>query len=98
MKFDSVQRRRVVEGEELSPGDRVWIPDPKTEGTVIKQRESPRSVVIQTSNGQVRGNRWMTRRVLEKTAVSPQNKGYESREPTPTRELSPDVPSAPGAS
>lgn len=65
LKFSYDQRHRVVEGEELSPGDRVWIPDLKAEGTVIKQHESPRSVVIQTSNGQVRRNRRMTRRVLE---------------------------------
>ena len=63
---------RLIEGEELSPGDRVWIPDLKAEGTtttfiytLIKQHKSPRSVVIQTSNGQVIRNRKMTRRVLE---------------------------------
>ena len=33
----------------MSPGDRVWIPDLKAEGTVTKQPESPKSVVIQTS-------------------------------------------------
>ncbi|XP_022795072.1 uncharacterized protein K02A2.6-like [Stylophora pistillata] len=41
-------RHRIVEGEELSLGDRVWIPDMKVEGTVIKPHERPRSVVIQT--------------------------------------------------
>ena len=65
MKFDYDHRHKVVEGKELSPGDRVWIPDLKAEGTVIKQHESPRSVVIQTRNGQVRRNRRMTRRVFE---------------------------------
>ena len=80
---------RVVEGEELSPGDRVWIPDLKAEGTVIKQHESLRSVVIQTSNGQVRRNWRMTWRVLaieRRHPVSPQNEPYESHESTPTRE------------
>ena len=56
LKFNHDQRHRVAEGEELSPGDCVWIPDLKAEGTVIKQHESPRSVVIETSNGQVRRN------------------------------------------
>ena len=51
MKFDYDHRHRVVEGEELSPGDRVWIPDLKVEGMVIKHHESPRSIVIPTSNG-----------------------------------------------
>ena len=83
----------------MSPGDRVWIPEQKTEGTVIKQHESPRSVVIQISNGQVRRNRRMTRRVLKgRPPVSPRNEGYESREVTPTREKNPDTPSAAGAS
>lgn len=99
MKFDYDHRHKVVEGKELSPGDRVWIPDLKAEGTVIKQHESPRSVVIQTRNGQVRRNRQMTRRVFEgNPPVSPQNEGNESREPIPRREMNPDVPSAPGAS
>ena len=99
LTFNYDQRHRVVEGEELSSGDRVWIPDLKAEGTVIKQHESPRSVVIQTSNGQVRRNRGMTRRVLEgRLPVSPQNEGCQSRELTPTRERNQDVPSALGVS
>ena len=60
LKFNYDHRHRVVEGEELSPGDRVWIPDLKAEGTVIKQHKSPRSVVIQNSNGLVRRNWRMT--------------------------------------
>ena len=46
MKFDYDHRHKVVEGKELSPGDRIWIPDLKEEGTVIKPHESPRSVII----------------------------------------------------
>ena len=99
LKFNYDQRHRVVEGAELSPGDRVWIPELKAEGTVIKQHESPRSVVIQTSNGQVGRNRRMTRRVLEgRPPVSPQNEGCESRESTPTSERNRDALSAPGTS
>ena len=91
MKFDYEQRHRVVEGEELSSGDRVWIPDLKAEGTVITQHESLRSVVIQTSNGQVRRNRRMTRRVLDgRPPASPQNEGCESHKAPPTREMSPE--------
>lgn len=87
MKFAYDHRHKVVEGKELSPGDHVWIPDLKAEGTVIKQHKSPRSVVIQT------------RRVFEgNPPVSPQNEGYESRKPIPRREMNPDVPSAPGPS
>ena len=72
LKFNYDQRHRIVEGEELSPGHRVWIPDLKAEGTVIKQHEYPRSVIIKTSNSQVIRNRRMTRRVLEgRPPVSP---------------------------
>ena len=56
-------RHRVVEGDVLSPGDRVWVPDLKTEGTVVKHHDSPRSVVIQTPQSVVRRNRCMTRRL-----------------------------------
>jgi len=35
LKFNYDQRHRVVEGEDLSPGDRVCIPDLRAEGTVI---------------------------------------------------------------
>ena len=85
LKFNYDQRHRVEEGEELSPGDRVWIPDLKANK--------------QTSNGQVRRNRRMTRRVLGgRPPVSPQNEGYESHELTPTRERNPDISLAPGAS
>lgn len=99
MKFDYDHRHKVVEGKELSPGDRIWIPDLKEEGTVIKPHESPRSVIIQTQNGQVRRNRRMTRRVLVGSSpVPPQNEDYENHEPIPTRERNPDVSSAPGAS
>ena len=99
MKFDYDHRHKVVEGKELSPGDRIWIPDLKEEGTVIKPHESPRSVIIQTQNGQVRRNCRMTRRVLVRSSpVPPQNEDYENHEPIPIRERNPDVFSAPGAS
>ena len=99
MKFDYDHRHKVVEGKELSPGDRIWIPDLKEEGTVIKPHESPRSVIIQTQNGQVRRNRRMTRRVLVGSSpVPPQNEDYENHEPIPTRKRNPHVSSAPGAS
>ena len=93
MKFDYDHRHRVVEGKELSPGDRVWIPDLKVDGTVIKQHESPRSIVIQTPNGPVTRNQRMTRRVLEGSPPV-----HENHEPVVTSVMVPDLPSAPGAS
>lgn len=41
-------RHTIVEGEQLSPGERVWIPDLRTEGLVVKNLGNPRSVTIGT--------------------------------------------------
>ena len=60
MKLNYDHRHRVVEGDKLSLGDRVWIPDLKVNGTIVTQHEAPRSVVIQIPNGQVRRNQRMT--------------------------------------
>ena len=99
MKLNYYHRHRVVEGDELSPGDRVWIPDLKVKGTVVRQREPPRSVVIQTPNGQVRRNQRMTRRVLEDSPpVLQQHSCHEAFQPTPTSALVPDLSSASRAS
>lgn len=37
-----------MQEEELSTSDYFGIPDLKAEGTVIKQHQSPRAIVIQT--------------------------------------------------
>ena len=40
MAHDYNHRHRVVDGEQLSPGDRVWIPDLRTEGLVVTTEKS----------------------------------------------------------
>lgn len=50
-------RHKIVEGEQLSPGERVWIPDLRTEGLVVKNLGNPRSVTIGTPKSATRGNR-----------------------------------------
>ena len=86
-------RHRVVEGEELSPGDRVWIPDMKVEGTVIKPHERPRSVVIQTPNGKVRRNRRMTRRApKDRTRPSLSFTSHDNPQPFVRHGLVTDLP------
>ena len=58
------RRHRVVAPESLSTGDHVWIPDMRKEGTVVGRHETPRSIVIETSDGAVlRRNRQMTRKL-----------------------------------
>lgn len=63
---DYNHRHRVVEGNDLSAGDKVWIPDLKTEGRVLGRHESPRSVIIKTDNSSIRRNRRMTRKIDER--------------------------------
>ena len=51
MKENYERRNRVVAPEELSPGDKVWIPDQRKEGKIVQNHEAPRSILIQTSDG-----------------------------------------------
>ena len=99
MKLNYDRRHRVVDGEQLSPGDRVWIPDLKAEGTVMEEHAAPRSVAIQSPNGQVRRNRRMTRRVLGGSLpVVSHSASHEILEPLATRVAMPDITSASRAS
>jgi len=52
--FDS--RHRTRELSPLSPGDRVWITDQQTEGTVV-QSSTPRSYQVETASGTICRNR-----------------------------------------
>ena len=69
MKADYDRRHRIVQPNGPFPGDRVWIPDLKREGMVLRYDESPRSVVIKTSKGNVRRNRCMTRNIPNNPAL-----------------------------
>ena len=65
------RRHRVVEGERLCSGYRVWIPDLRTEGSVVKHHDTPRSVVVQTQRSTVRRNRRMTRKLQNQPDIEP---------------------------
>lgn len=86
MALNYNKKHRVVEGETLSFGDKVWIPDQQTEGTVVKPHESPRSVIINTPKGTIRRNRRMTRKlpaareeVQPNTCVTPRSCDQDTR-------------------
>ena len=64
-------RHRVEEGERLCSGDRVWIPDLRTEGSVVKHHDTPRSVLVQTQRSTVRRNRRMTRKLQNQPDIEP---------------------------
>ena len=52
--FDSRHRAQIL--DTLLPGETVWLPDQRTEGTVVRD-SAPRSYTVQTSKGQYRRNR-----------------------------------------
>ena len=71
MKENYDRRHHVVAPEELSLGDKVWIPDQRKEGKIIQTHEAPRSVLIDISDGGLlRRNRQITRKLYQ-PAVPP---------------------------
>ena len=81
------KRHNVVEAEALTRGDNVWIPDMKTQGTVVDFQD-PRSVIISKSDGSgdLRRNRSHVRR------LDPPSPSAEAPVEIPV--LAPDVPLA----
>ena len=72
-----------VAPEELSPGDKVWIPDQRKKGKIVQNHEAPRSVLIQTSDGGLfRRNRQMARK-LHMPTVPPYTVKDSSASPMP---------------
>jgi hypothetical protein len=70
MKQNYDRRHRVVEPDEISLGDEVFVPDLQRHGTVVEHHAAPRSIVIQTSDGAaVRRNRQMTRKLHRPSAA-----------------------------
>jgi hypothetical protein len=63
MKKTYDRRHRVVQPESIVPGNVVWIPDLQKTGTVVREHDAPRSLIIKTPDGTVRRNRQMTRRL-----------------------------------
>ena len=49
-------RHRAKELPSLEPGDTVWIPDQETSGIIVDET-TPRSHVVETSDGSYRRNR-----------------------------------------
>ena len=41
----------------FNPGERVWLPDRRVEGTVLDKVGTPRSYAVETPNGELRRNR-----------------------------------------
>ena len=85
------RRHRVVEGETIAPGDRVWVPDLKTHGKVVRNLQQPRSVLIETTRSCVRRNRRMIRRLdLPNLCQPTSNRGQDVMTETQLTSLQPD--------
>ena len=85
------RRHRVVEGETIAPGDRVWIPDRKTHGKVVRNLQQPRPVLIETTRSCVRRNRRMLRRLdLPNLCQPTSNKGQDVMTEIQLTSLQPD--------
>ena len=56
-KRDFDRRHSAKTLPELNPGERVWLPDKKVEGTVVDKAGPPRSYTVETPKGQLRRNR-----------------------------------------
>ena len=41
----------------FNPGERVWLPDRRVEGTVLDKVGTPRSYAVETPNGELKRNR-----------------------------------------
>lgn len=57
-KRDFDKRHNARELSVLQKGDNVWITDKREYGRLLDKADTPRSYVIQTSNGQIRRNRF----------------------------------------
>ena len=56
-KRDFDRRHSAKTLPELHPGERVWLPDKKVEGTVVDKADPPRSYTVETPKGRLRRNR-----------------------------------------
>lgn len=53
--FDKRHSAKVL--PHIPPGERVWLPDQKVEGTVVANAGTPRSYTVKTPSGHLRRNR-----------------------------------------
>jgi transposase InsO family protein len=53
MKKTYDRRHRVVQPESIVPGNVVWIPDLEKTGTVVREHEAPRSLIIETGESTI---------------------------------------------
>uniref|UniRef100_A0A669BXN3 Gypsy retrotransposon integrase-like protein 1 n=1 Tax=Oreochromis niloticus TaxID=8128 RepID=A0A669BXN3_ORENI len=52
------RRHRAHDMLQLNPGDKVWVSDMDTRGTVVSMAGSPRSYIVETAKGTLRRNRY----------------------------------------
>ena len=57
MKDQYDRQHRVKPLPPVHVGDPVWIPDMKTDATVVDKANTPRSLIVKTPKGEIRRNR-----------------------------------------
>lgn len=62
MRYDYDRRHRVRDHSPVICGDKVWIPDLQTSGTVLRRSVHPRSLIIKTPRTVIRRNQRMVRK------------------------------------
>ena len=82
--FDS--RHKAKDLQPLQPGDTVWIPESKSEGTIVEQSD-PRSYTVRVQNGTIWRN-WRDLIVLPdpQELVSPEEQNSEGNGQEQTQE------------
>ena len=98
-KRDFDRRHSAKSLPELHPGECVWLPDKKVEGTVVDKAGPPRSYIVETPKGQLRRNRRHLNRLPEtpntdtSTALSsPSPDVQTATSPEPTAPATPVAP------
>ena len=90
-KRDFDRRHSAKTLPELFPGERIWIPDKKVEGTVVDKAGPPRSYTVETPKGQLRRNRRHLNRLPE-TPNTDTSTAFSSPPPDVQTATSPEQP------
>ncbi len=81
------RRHRARPLSVLQPGQNVWLPLEKMQGSVVSQTSAPRSYLIGTEDGVIRRNRAHLRPIPQSEQVPPSDTEFESnRQPMPVAE------------
>ncbi|KAL4007109.1 Rho guanine nucleotide exchange factor 40 [Sarotherodon galilaeus] len=87
------RRHRAHDMLQLNPGDKVWVSDMDTRGTVVSMAGSPRSYIVDTAKGTLRRNRYHLTRTpgAPEISVGPPEASPENSVPAAQSVSVPDI-------